>query len=223
MASVRQRVLLAAIPVIVAGTSYAFFTAAVARADGFFARPGDGHCEPPAPIGTRQVCRHDRLWPPYPRPTGERMGCIEAYHAAHYWPWPYVCWDRQSVMDYSSIQVANGWITEATLYDYHFDPETQVLNQAGLMHLRWILECVPPDRRCAWVQATTESAMSQQRLANVRNQMIALVGQENAPPVMLRVETPYGRPAGEIDTIRRSFMSTMPAPRIVYENPTLGK
>jgi hypothetical protein len=40
---------------------------------------------------------------------------------------------------------------------------------------------------------------------------------------MLRVTSPVGRPAVEIDMIRRAEMSTIPNPRITYEAlPTGG-
>ena len=152
------------------------------------------------------------------------MGFWEAYHATTYWPWPYVCWDRQSVLEHSAVQVANGWITEATLYDYHFDPHNPfALNQAGRLHLQWILQNVPPDRRCAWVQAATDSGLSQQRLAAVRNEAMARVGAENVPAVMLRVDTPYGRPATEIQNVQKSYLGSMPQPRIVYDRPRFAQ
>ena len=221
MALFRQRVLLAT--AIAAATSGMFLSVETARGDG----PVDPNCYPyqgAEPVGARQRCKHDRLWPPYPRPTGEKMEFWHAYHAAHYWPWPYYCFDRAAVQEFSSIQVANGWITEATLYDYHFDPDTHLLNPAGEHHLQWILHNVPPDRRAAWVQASMDQTVSQQRLANVRNQAIAMVGEENTPPVMLRIDTPYGRPAGEIDQLRRVWSDPRVAPtwpRIQYTTPTL--
>jgi hypothetical protein len=221
MALFRQRVLLAT--TIAAATSGMFLSVEAARGDG----PGhaNGYYDAIDPVGARQRCKHDRLWPPFPRPTGEKMEFWHAYHAAHYWPWPYTCFDRASIRDFSEIQVANGWITEATLYDYHFDPDTQLLNQSGELHLQWILHSVPPDRRAAWVQASLDPAVSQQRLANVRNQAIAMVGEGNTPPVMLRIDTPYGRPAGEIDQLRRIWSDPRVAPswpKIQYTVPTLG-
>ena len=42
------------------------------------------------PVGTRQKCWKGKLWPPYPRPTGPKQQFTHLYHAAHYWPYPYV-------------------------------------------------------------------------------------------------------------------------------------
>lgn len=168
------------------------------------------------PVSARQKWRFGKLWPPYPRPVGDDPECSHVLHANVYWPLPYVCYDRAYVRTISNLQVANGWTAEATLYDCHFDPETQCLNQAGQLHLRWIMENVPPERRCAWVQTSIDQSVSQHRLNHVREQAVAMVGESNCPPVMLRVGTTDGRPATELDTLRRSYMSTMPPPRIKY-------
>ena len=217
MALFRQRIVLAAIGVFVVAIGCTLLPVQTACAGGPFW--SNDHDDESSPVGARQKCRHGKLWPPYPRPTGDEMDCSHIYHAAHYWPWPYNCFDRASVREFSELQVANGWIAEATLYDYHFEPGTQTLNQAGQMHLQWILTSVPPDRRAAWVQATVDSAISQQRIQNVRNQAVVMVGEENVPPIMVRVDMVQGRPAAEIDRIRRTFVDGMPAPRIVYQRP----
>jgi hypothetical protein len=44
-----------------------------------------------------------------------------------------------------------------------------------------------------------------------------MVGPENVPPIMLRVDSPTGRPAQHIDMQYRSFLGSMPQPRIQYQ------
>lgn len=172
--------------------------------------------EADSPVGARQVKHVGKLWPPFPRPTGEKQQFSHRYHAAHYWPHPYVCQDRAFVKDVMERQVANGWTNGTTLYDYHFDPDTQELTDSGRLHLQWILRSAPPERRVAWVQAGRNPEISEQRLQAVKRAAVAMVGEDNVPVVMARVTSPLGRPADEIVTIRKTEMGTMPEPRVPY-------
>ncbi len=52
------------------------------------------------------------------------------YYSEHYWPLPYVCQDRAYVHAAMEQQTALGWQEDTTLFDRHFDPETQHLNRA---------------------------------------------------------------------------------------------
>lgn len=166
------------------------------------------------PVGARQRLFHGKYWPPYPRPTGPPQLPGHKYHAAHYWPYPYQCQDRHIVREISKRQINNGWVVATTLYDYHFDADSHELNRAGVMRLRWILKHAPESRRFAFVQAATSNDASQSRLTYVQNEATAMVGDGNIPPIMLRVTTPLGRPALEVDRIRRAEIDTQPSPRI---------
>jgi len=166
------------------------------------------------PVGARQVLHKGKLWPPVPRPTGEQQQFSHIYHAAHYWPHPYVCQDRAYIAQIKSEQSAAGWIEATTFYDYHFDAETGELNNPGKTHLRWILKSVPDHRRMAFVQATGDPEGSTQRLDSVRNVAIQLVGENGMPPIILREAETIGRPAIEVDAIRQGEMATLPSPRV---------
>lgn len=168
------------------------------------------------PVAEHQKWKFGKAWPPYPRPVGKNPPGKHIRHAAKYWPWPFECDDRAYVRAVSNLQTTQGWIVAETLYDYHFDPMTQGLTPAGMVHLRWILENVPADRRCAWVQSAGDPALSQHRLDIVRENAVAMVGEENCPPVMLRVGRTFGRPAAELDALRKAYMQTLPQPRIQY-------
>lgn len=156
-------------------------------------------CEP---IGAKQVEKHGKLWPPFPRATGPANLPSHIYHAEHYWPHPYNCQDSDYVRTISAAQVSNGWVTMTTLYDYHFD-DTQQLNEPGRMQLRWILENAPTRHRFAFVQAGIDNASSETRLAAVKAEATQLVGADQIPPVLIRVTSPLGRPAEEINDIRK--------------------
>jgi hypothetical protein len=169
------------------------------------------------PVGTRQVEWHGKQWPPYARPVGPPMACSNIYHAQHYWPWPYMCTDRQVVLDMTHIQEANGWLSETTLYDYHFSAETNELTVPGKLQLKWILENVPANFRTVWVQQTEDPGISQTRINSVRTVAGRLVNQANVPTIAFRPGTAPGRPAIEVDTIRRKELETMPSPRVAFE------
>ena len=165
--------------------------------------------------GVRTEYHSGKQWPLAPRPVGCPEPGIHRYHTAHYWPDPYRWQDRSSVRAHINAQSAAGWLTNTTLYDQHFIPETQELNDAGRMHLKWILLYAPPQRRQPWVQAGDSPEMSQARLANVQ-MMAASLAPQCHPTIMLRLCQPYGASAQEVDLVRRAYLSSMPDPRISY-------
>lgn len=173
------------------------------------------------PVGERQRCYKGKVWPMRPRPTGPRQQFAHRYHAAHHWPLPYICQDRAYVAQVVNTQVANGWIEETTLYDYHFDADTNELTFAGRNHLSWILREAPVKRRVAFVQTAWDAAVTDSRMASVRMAAHEIVGETNCPPIVPRDATPNGTPAEYVDSIHRAVRDTIPEPRIQYNpNPT---
>ncbi len=170
------------------------------------------------PIGQRQTCHHGKLWPPRPRPTGEKSPWIHRFHHNHYWPYPYIGMDRDSVRQFAQLQIDNGWRDATTIYEYHFDEETQLLNSAGRDHLYWIMSNVPAEYRNISVQASrTDPGISNLRLINVQQELGRLVGIENTPMVSLRIATPYGTPAQDINAVFEARRQTLnPPPFIEY-------
>ncbi|HEV7998836.1 MAG TPA: hypothetical protein VGP63_03075 [Planctomycetaceae bacterium] len=174
------------------------------------------------PVGARQCECKGLQWPPYPRPVGPPMTCAHIYHAEHYWPWPYLCTDRQVVLDMTRTQEANGWISETTLYEYYFNPDTNDLTTPGKTHLRWILDYAPASYRSVWIQQVDDPAASQQRMNAVRLAATQIAGGNNLPPIQFRVAMPPSRPAVEADTIRRKELQTIPTPRIPLPQSAAG-
>lgn len=166
------------------------------------------------PVGSRQRYVKGKMWPPYPRPEGLSMIPSHRFHAAHYWPHPYVCQDRASVREFTAAQEDVGWTNQTTLYEYHFDSDTQLLNRSGLLHLKWVLRSAPAERRILYVQTADAASATELRMTSVRGITEELVGLENLPPVIPRVTAPIGRSALEVDGIQRSDMSSQPVPRI---------
>lgn len=166
------------------------------------------------PVGARQFYYKGKEWPPFARPRGASQVPTHIYHAAHYWPVPYVCQDRQAVAEYEQLLENAGWVSETTLYDYHFDKDQHQLNRAGLIHLRWILENAPEARRTVYVQAGANNGTSQMRVASVQGELTDMLPTGNLPPIVVRITTPLGRPASEVDKIQRSETESTPKPRI---------
>lgn len=165
--------------------------------------------------GSRVKYHSGKQWPLEPRPCGPSEPCCHRYHTAHYWPDPYRWQDRVSVRTHFAMQANAGWMTNTTLYDQHFDPETQELNEAGRVHLKWILLYAPPQRRVPWVQAGDTPQINETRLASTQAEAAAMVGM-NCAPISLRICQAYGGGAQEVDLIRRAYLSSLPNPRISY-------
>lgn len=170
-------------------------------------------------VGAEQKCRHGKMWPPYPRPH-ENGGFWTQYHAAHYWPHPYNCWDRSWVKHAFAIQTANGWERATTLCCYHFDPETHCLNETGKLHLKWILQHAPSQFRTVYVEAG-DRYVSSVRKTSVENEAVAIAGPSSAPIIVRPIQV-VGRPASEIVEMRRSEIETMPDPRLNVSVGSVG-
>lgn len=174
------------------------------------------------PVGDRQVYQYGKFWPPRPRPTGEKQLYMHRYHAAKYWPHPYVCSDREAVRSVWQAQTNNGWEMATTLYEYHFDPETNGLNQAGEKQVRWILQSAPTEHRRIYVQSMNDPAMNQTRVATVQSTIAGLAGTDAMPPVLTRVTHPAGRSAEEVNWIYEQELELRTPPAITYQSVQSG-
>lgn len=112
-----------------------------------------------------------------------------------------------------ATQVGNGWAQATTLCAYHFDEESHQLNDAGRVHLRWILENAPLDHRTVYVQAGPYAQISDARHAAVQNESTLIAG-HGATQVVVQPMAVPGRPANEVDAIRRTELQSMPRPRL---------
>lgn len=165
------------------------------------------------PPGARQLSKHGKYWPPYPRPTGRKQTLVHQYHTAHYWPFPYNCQDKEDVENLLQAQASAGWVSATTLHDYHFDADTQKLTDAGRTHLLWVLNSVPVQYRTVYVSQGTTQEVGQLRLAQAE-EFFRELGATNAPPLVLRYEVFNGRQANEVDRIRTLELQSIPRPRL---------
>jgi len=168
------------------------------------------------PVGERQKCKNGKLWPPFARPCGEEQTCKHTYHAVHYWPYPYNLRDREDVRMTMQAQVANGWATATTLYEYHFDPVTHQLNGAGRQHLSWIVTQAPLAYRQIYVSMAADPAFNEVRTLSVQKTLASLSNGDTSMPVTLRATDPLGRPATEVEQIFEGSLSGALPPTIQY-------
>ena len=200
----------------------------VVQAEGIFSpgTPGAGTQEyyqfhADSPVGSRQLFHKGKVWPPRPRPCGPHQPFCHKYHAATYWPWPYVCQDRAVVHSTINSQVENGWRATTTLYDFHFDDETNELNSAGRKQLHWILSHVPQQHQKLWVASSFDQGVTQARTMSVQTAMTNL-GAGQQIPVELRIAHPLVRSAEVVETIGRAALDNTPAPVIQYQGISGG-
>ena len=165
------------------------------------------------PPGARQVSKYGKLWPPYPRPVGRAETYAHAFHTAHYWPHPYNCQDRADVYNLLDSQANAGWVVATTLHDYHFDADTQQLNDAGRSHALWVANSVPAQFRTLYVAQGTTPETGQLRVAQ-SDKYLREMGTTNMPPIVTKYEVFNGRPANEVDRIRNLELQSIPRPRL---------
>jgi hypothetical protein len=164
--------------------------------------------------GVRRKGKKGKIWPAQARPSGEGQQFSHTFHAAHYWPLPYVCQDRQYVRDIMEVQKSNGWVEETTLYNRHFDNEEQILTRPGQLHLLRILEITPLRRRAVYIQSTRDPGIDNIRLTNVESAIAELTHGLETVTVSVRKGREYSRPASEVQIINDLYNSSIPSPRL---------
>lgn len=174
------------------------------------------------PISTRQVYKYGKHWPPYERPIGPEAKLIHRFHAAHYWPYPYTQEDQAFVREMSRLHVESGWMTVTTLYEYHFDAHSHELNRSGKLKVRWIVHNAPEQFCKIFVQSTESVDTNNARLESTRLALAGIATGGPVPHVSLLYTEPLGRPATEIDRIRRAELDSQPTPRIPYKGASGG-
>ena len=137
------------------------------------------------------------------------------------WPEPFVGPDRATVRSPFAIQVANGWRRQNMLGEFHFEPGSEQLTEAGRLKVRWILTACPQQHRLIYVHIGQTDAETSTRIATVQK-LAAQITPNNVPPVMSTSIADDGWPADEVELIGRKFQATMPAPRLPSSNDDMS-
>ncbi len=134
------------------------------------------------------------------------------------WPAPFNCPDRQTVRAPFVIEVNNGWRRQNMLGDFHFEPTTGQLTEAGKLKIRWIVFECPEQHRGIFVHIGQTTEETEARLAAVNAQANALSPQGQIPPIMSTAISDSDYSADQVDMISRKYQSSMPSPRLPSQN-----
>jgi hypothetical protein len=129
------------------------------------------------------------------------------------WPEPFTAPDRATVRAPFAIQVANGWRRQNMLGEFHFEPATGELTEAGRLKVRWILTVCPQQHRLIYVHTAEREDETSARIHAVQ-QLAAQISPRSLPPIMPTSISDDGWPADQVDLIGRKFQATTPAPRL---------
>ena len=135
------------------------------------------------------------------------------YHANKAWPDPIVQQDRMSVAVVTGKQIEKGWRRQTLLCDHHFEDGGTRLNQAGEMHLKYILTQVPVRHRAIYVQRLMAPDQTADRV-NAIQVAISQMQPNDMPPVYESNMHFDGSPADDVDAVYKKLASTRPDPRL---------
>jgi len=129
------------------------------------------------------------------------------------WPEPFLSADRMAQRAPFCIMTDNGWKMQNTIGSYLFDPETQRVNRAGELLVKWIVNYAPAHRRAVFVLKGDTAEATNARVQSVQAAVAKYSG-GCMYPVLLTDTEPAGWPASYIDTITQQYSATIPAPRL---------
>ncbi|MEN6458756.1 MAG: hypothetical protein ABFC63_07475 [Thermoguttaceae bacterium] len=132
------------------------------------------------------------------------------------WPDPFQTADRASVRAPFCAMVANGWRRQNMLGEFHFEPQSGQLTEAGRLKVHWILTACPEQHRQIYVHTATTSEETAARVASVQQVAAQLARDDMARmvPVMTTSIADDGWPASRVDAISRKMLSSTPIPRL---------
>jgi hypothetical protein len=139
--------------------------------------------------------------------------CGVDFHRNNSWPEPFLTADKIAVRTPYCIQTDNGWKMQNTIGSYLFDAETQRVNQAGELLVKWVVTQAPAHRRAVFVLKADSAEATKARVESVQL-AVAKFGGGCMYPVLLTDSEPSGWPASYIDSISQQYSATMPAPRL---------
>lgn len=165
--------------------------------------------EPAAPCNTA---------PPGSQNAGQEMTFWQRvhvdFHRNNAWPEPFRSADRAVTREYFCIQANNGWRSQNTIGTFLFNPETQELNRAGELKVKWVVTQAPINRRAVFVLVGDNPEDTQRRVQSVQNYISRIVPAGHLPPVMITYSEPEGASGEYFDAINRAMIQSIPAPRL---------
>jgi hypothetical protein len=138
----------------------------------------------------------------------------DTYREGHYWPEPYTTQARSNIMGMFDTQTINGWAANNTLGAHYFDSGTHELNEAGRLHVKWILFQAPERGRVIFIHDTDDPAEVRERIASVQSFVEKQTGQADAVPLAVTKRAPWISPGMDVDVTARLYYSSFPLPRL---------
>ena len=137
------------------------------------------------------------------------------WHRNNAWPQPFVNQDRMATCSAFVTQAQNGWYAASTLTGMYFDPQTQVLTEAGELKVREIVTQHPEQYRTVFVVKGLSENASSIRKDSIQQAVSRIIPDGSMPEVTLVNTSLRPWPAEEIDAVGRAYRSTRPAPRLL--------
>jgi hypothetical protein len=137
--------------------------------------------------------------------------CQADFYRNNSWPEPFLTADKMAVRLPYCIQTDNGWKMQNTVGTYLFDRDSQQVNQAGELLVKWIITQAPINRRAVFVLKGDNAEATNARVQSVQR---AIAKYGCVVPVLLTDCEPAGWPAAYIDTITQRYDATIPSPRL---------
>src|SRR5262245_31685008 len=139
--------------------------------------------------------------------------CGVDFYRNNTWPEPFVTADKMAVRTPYCIMTDNGWKMQNTIGTFLFDNDTQQVNQAGELLVKWIVTQAPIHRRAVFVLRGDNPNATNVRVQSVQA-AVAKYANGCVCPVLLTDSEPAGWSASYIDTITQQYGATIPAPRL---------
>jgi hypothetical protein len=130
------------------------------------------------------------------------------------WPEAFIPVDRAAARAPFGGCVAAGWRVQNTLDDYHFEPDTGKLLEAGTIKVRKIMTEAPIGYRTVFVLRANTAAETASRITATQEAAVRYALPGDHPMVGETYIQPRGMPAYYIVDIDRSFRESTPEPRI---------
>ena len=130
------------------------------------------------------------------------------------WPKPFTEPDIAAVRAPMAIMVSNGWRRQNMLVEFHFEPATGQLTEAGRLKIRWIVKEAPQQHRIVYVHTADGSEETDARIAAVQLLVARYAPPGEMLPVLPTSISEEGWPADQVDLIGRKFQSSIPDPRL---------
>ncbi len=137
------------------------------------------------------------------------------WHRNNCWPQPFREIDRRTVCTVLATQIGTGWKRQNTLSDVYFDPETELLNEAGRRRVWSILAATPEPYRTIYVVQSPNKEAQERRIGSVQQvatETNVAMNHESTTQVVSVTIAPRSWPADYIDAIERKAQTAIPAP-----------